>query len=202
MVRLLLRAASAMVSLVLVYATGSIAQTWLVGRGDDARTVDAIVVMGAAQYDGRPSKQLQSRLDHVVTLWNAGWAPLVVTTGGSQPGDRFTEAQTSATYLVAAGIPEDAIDQRALGSTTRESLVAVREVLRERGASRVLIVTDPFHALRSRTIARQLGLQAWTSSTPSSLVHGWQNVRLHLREGVGVALGRIIGFERLERLSG
>jgi len=138
----------------------------------------------------------------VVTLWNAGWAPLVLTTGGSRPGDRFTEAQASARYLVEAGIPEDAIDQRALGSTTRESLVAVREVLRERGASRVLIVTDPFHALRSRTIARGLGMEAWTSSTPSSVVRGWHDVRLHLREGVGVALGRIIGFERLDRLSG
>ena len=195
------RAVSVALLLSLAYVTGSIAQTWLVGRADDAREVDAIVVMGAAQYDGRPSKQLQSRLDHVVTLWQAGWAPLVVTTGGSQPGDRFTEAQASATYLVAAGIPEDAIDQRPLGSTTRESLVGVRDVLRERGASRVLIVTDPFHALRSRTIARQLGLEAWSSSTPSSLVHGWQDVRYHLREGVGVAIGRIIGFERLERLS-
>lgn len=195
------RGVSVALLLSLAYVTGSIAQTWLVGRADDAREVDAIVVMGAAQYDGRPSKQLQSRLDHVVTLWQAGWAALVVTTGGSQPGDRFTEAQASAAYLVAAGIPEDAIDQRPLGSTTRESLVAVRDVLRERGASRVLIVTDPFHALRSRTIARQLGLEAWSSSTPSSLVHGWQDVRYHLREGVGVAIGRIIGFERLERLS-
>ena len=197
----LLRIVSVAVSLSLAYVTGSIVQTWLVGRGDDARAVDAIVVMGAAQYDGRPSRQLQSRLDHVVTLWEAGWAPLVVTTGGSRPGDRFTEAQVSATYLADAGIPTDAIDQRPLGATTRQSLVAVREVLRERGANRVLIVTDPFHALRSRTIARDLGLEAWTSSTPSSLVHGWQDVRYHLREGVGVALGRIIGFERLERLS-
>lgn len=197
----LLRIVSVAVSLSLAYVTGSIVQTWLVGRGDDARAVDAIVVMGAAQYDGRPSRQLQSRLDHVVTLWEAGWAPLVVTTGGSRPGDRFTEAQVSATYLADAGIPADAIDQRPLGATTRQSLVAVREVLRERGANRVLIVTDPFHALRSRTIARDLGLEAWTSSTPSSLVHGWQDVRYHLREGVGVALGRIIGFERLERLS-
>jgi len=200
-VKTLLRIVSVAVSLSLAYVTGSVVQTWLVGRGDDARAVDAIVVMGAAQYDGRPSRQLQSRLDHVVTLWEAGWAPLVVTTGGSRPGDRFTEAQVSATYLVGAGIPVDAIDQRPLGSTTRQSLVAVREVLRERGVNRVLIVTDPFHALRSRTIARELGLEAWTSSTPSSLVHGGQNVRYHLREGVGVAIGRIIGFERLERLS-
>lgn len=198
----LLRIVSVAVSLALAYVTGSVVQTWLVGRGDDARSVDAIVVMGAAQYDGRPSRQLQSRLDHVVTLWEAGWAPLVLTTGGSRPGDRFTEAEASATYLIGAGIPEDAIDRRSLGATTRESLVAVREVLRERGGNRVLIVTDPFHALRSRTIARQLGLEAWTSATPSSLVHGWQDVRFHLREGVGVAIGRIIGFDRLERLTG
>jgi len=201
-VRTLRRLVSVAVLLALAYVTGSIVQAWLVGRGDDARAVDAIVVMGAAQYDGRPSRQLQSRLDHVVTLWEAGWAPLVLTTGGSRPGDRFTEAEASATYLIGAGIPEDAVDRRALGATTRESLVAVREVLRERGGNRVLIVTDPFHALRSRTIARELGLEAWTSSTPSSLVHGWQDVRFHLREGVGVAIGRIIGFDRLERLTG
>jgi hypothetical protein len=80
-----------------VYVCLNIVQVWSVGRSNDSREVDAIVVMGVAQYDGRPSPQLQARLDHVLKLWNEGVATLVVTTGGNQPGDRFTEAYVSPT---------------------------------------------------------------------------------------------------------
>ena len=88
-----------------VYVCLNIVQVWSVGRSNDSREVDAIVVMGVAQYDGRPSPQLQARLDHVLTLWKEGVAQLVVTTGGNQPGDRFTEARASADYLIASGKP-------------------------------------------------------------------------------------------------
>ena len=101
-------------SLVGYYAV-SFLQVWSTGRSDQARPVDAIVVMGAAQYDGEPSPQLAARLDHVVELWPQGLAPLVVVTGGNRPGDRFTEAEASAAYLTERGVPADAIvleDQR------------------------------------------------------------------------------------------
>ena len=93
----------------LTYYVVTLYQVWSTGRRDEARPVDAIVVLGAAQYDGRPSPQLAARLDHVVELWQRGLAPIVVVTGGKQPGDRFTEAEASARYLVDHGVPERAI---------------------------------------------------------------------------------------------
>jgi len=174
---------------------------WWVGADDQARPVEAIVVMGVAQYDGRPSPQLQARLDHVITLWNAGTAPLVVTTGGNQPGDRFTEAEASRRYLVEAGVPESAILLEDRGSSTLQSLRGVHEILSEQGIADVLIVTDPYHAARSRMIARDLGLVAHVSATPTSVVTGGENLRRHVEEGLGVALANFIGFEALERLT-
>jgi len=185
-----------------VYGAVSVGHVWWVGRTDQARPVDAIVVMGVAQYDGRPSPQLESRLRHVVALWRSGVADTVITTGGKQPGDRFTESEASTRYLVAAGVPESAIVGESTGSSTRESMRGVRDILTARSASSVLIVTDPFHALRSRLIAEELGIEAYVSSTPSSLVRGRSNLRLHVREGLGVAVARIVGFERLDRLAG
>lgn len=199
--RALSRSLTTLVALVAVYVGVCVGQVWLTGRADQTRSVDAIVVMGVAQYDGRPSPQLQARLDHVVTLWNAGTAPLVVTTGGNQPGDRFTEAEASRRYLVGAGVPESAIVLEDRGSSTLDSLRRVRTILDERDVTELLIVTDPYHAARSRMIARDLGLVAFVSSTPTSVVTGAQNVRRHIEEGLGVAVANFIGFEALERLT-
>ena len=119
-----------------------------------------------------PSPQLAARLDHVAELWPQGLAPLVVVTGGNQPGDRFTEAEASAAYLVERGVPEAAILREDEGTTSYESLRGVADVLGERGLDDVLIVTDPYHALRSRLIAEEVGLQAHVSPTPDSVVTG------------------------------
>jgi vancomycin permeability regulator SanA len=105
----LVRFVAGLIALGCIYALMNLAQVWTVGRSDQRRSVDAIVVMGVAQYDGRPSPQLQARLDHVLTLWNDGLTALVITTGGNQPGDRFTEAQASANYLIEGGIPKQSI---------------------------------------------------------------------------------------------
>lgn len=172
------------------------------GRTDQARPVDAIVVMGAAQYDGTPSAQLRARLDHVVTLWSQGLAPLVVVTGGKQPGDRFTEAEASTAYLVERGVPAEAIVAENTSRTTYDSLVGVQSLLAERGVSRVLIVSDPFHLLRSRLIAEEVGLIAYTSPTPTSVVVGRRAWQRELAEAGGVSLGRIIGFDRLLAITG
>ena len=177
-------------------------QVWSTGRSDQARPVDAIVVMGAAQYDGTPSPQLAARLDQVVRLWPQGYAPLVVVTGGNQPGDRFTEAEASAAYLVERGVPADAIVQESTGRTTYESMEGVAAILRDRGLDSVLVVTDPYHALRSRMIAEELGLDAAVSPTTTSVVTGGASLRRHLREAVGVALARPFGFDRLRGIAG
>ena len=185
----------------IVYYGVTLWQVWSTGRSDEARPVDAIVVMGAAQYDGRPSPQLAARLDHVIDLWPEGDAPLVVVTGGNRPGDRFTEAEASAAYLEEAGIPESAILQEGEGTSSYESLEGVDALLEARGLDRVLIVTDPYHALRSKLIAEEVGLTAFVSPTPKSVVTGSKALERHLAEAAGVAIGRIIGFDRLDDLT-
>jgi len=177
---------------------------WLVhrtGAGDQARPVDAIVVMGAAQYDGRPSPELAARLDHVVLLWNRNLAPLVVTTGSNRPGDRFTEAQASATYLEQRGVPADAIVQVG-GTTSYDSLQAASGLLKARGLHRVLLVSDPYHSLRIRLVSEELGLVAYVSPTRTSPVKGMAAFRRELKEAAGISVGRIIGFDRLLRITG
>jgi uncharacterized SAM-binding protein YcdF (DUF218 family) len=195
-------------AVVAVFALGAIyyfvtlLQVWQVGRSDQARPVDAIVVMGAAQYDGRPSPQLQARLDHVVGLWNRGLAPLVVVTGGNQPGDRFTEASASAQYLADHGVDPEAILQEDEGRSSWASLASVATMLHERGLDRVLLVSDPYHSLRIRLMAQDLGLTAYVSPTRTSPVRGARAFGKELKEAAGVAVGRIIGFDRLLSLTG
>ena len=184
-----------------MYVCLNIVQVWSVGRSSGARQVDAIVVMGVAQYDGRPSPQLQARLDHVLTLWNMGVSKLVVTTGGNQPGDRFTEARASADYLIASGIPESAISMEDIGATTLQSLQGVAEIMKSRGLTSVEIVTDPYHALRSRLIAQDLGLSAYVSPTENSAVTGGAEKRRMINEGLGLSLAHVIGFHALDRLT-
>lgn len=196
-----MRAVVALIVAGLLYFLISLFQVWSTGRADSTDPVDAIVVMGAAQYDGTPSPQLAARLDHVVELWPTDVAPLVVVTGGNLPGDRFTEAEASATYLVERGVPEEVILLEDEGTNSFESLSGVAEILGDRDLDEVLIVTDPYHALRSRLIADEVGLDAAVSSTDSSVVAGGRNVERHLQEAAGVAVGRIIGFERLTDLT-
>ena len=199
------RVVGLLVSISLTYGCINVAQVWWVGRSDQARAVDAIVVLGVAQYDGRPSPQLQARLDHALALWQKGLSPLVITTGGNQPGDRFTEAETSANYLmegsVDVAVPTDSIVQENTGSTTRESLIEVSKIMQARGLHSVLIVTDPYHSLRSRLIAQDLDLVAYVSPTRTSPLRGASAVSRHVREALGVAVAHLIGFANLERLT-
>jgi uncharacterized SAM-binding protein YcdF (DUF218 family) len=194
---------------VLAFALASIAyygvtlyQVHSTGTSDQTRPVDAIVVMGAAQYDGRPSPQLAARLDHALELWSQGVAPVMVVTGGNQPGDRFTEAEASANYLIAHGVPADAILQETHGHSSYASLDGVATLLREHDLFRVLLVSDPFHSLRSRLIAQELGLVAYVSPTRTSPVRGSAEARREFEEAAGIAVGRVIGFKRLLSITG
>lgn len=184
-----------------LYVILNIVQVWSVGRSDIRREVDAIVVMGVAQYDGKPSPQLRARLDHVLTLWKQGVAKLVVTTGGNQPGDRFTEARASADYLIAGGIPASSISMEDLGSTTLQSMQGVAQILNSRGLTSVEIVTDPYHALRSQLIAQDLGLTAYVSPAENSAVTGNAEKMRMINEGLGISLAHVIGFKALDQLT-
>ncbi|MQA97835.1 MAG: YdcF family protein [Streptosporangiales bacterium] len=141
---------------------------WYVARQDDHPKSDAIVVLGAGQYDGRPSAVFAARLEHAVSLYEEGVAPAIVTVGGSQPGDRFTEAAAAKRYLTReAGVPKSRIVAVTEGSDTLQSMRAVATAMRSRDWTTMVIVTDPWHALRSRSMAGDLGMEAATSPTRS-----------------------------------
>jgi uncharacterized SAM-binding protein YcdF (DUF218 family) len=152
---------------VLVVLGGTAAGVWWTARADDRTRSDAIVVLGASQFDGRPSPVLTARLEHARTLYEAGVAPRVITVGGGAPGDRFTEAQAGERYLRSRGV--DRYDILALGEgrDTLRSLQALERTMQERGWRSIVIVTDPWHSMRSRRMASDLGLQAVTSPTRS-----------------------------------
>lgn len=140
----------------------------LYGRRDEARPASAIVVMGAAQYVGRPSPVLKARLDHALELWRRRLAPKIVLTGGTGVGDTTSEAAVSARYVRARGVPDSAIVLEDEGLTTSQSLRAVTSLLSGEPDKRVILVSDPFHMLRLVILARRLGLEPYSSPTRTS----------------------------------
>ena len=143
-------------------------RVWQQGQLDDRRHADAIVVMGAAQYDGRPSPLFAARLDHAVELYRAGVAARLVMTGGKAAGDRTTEAASARAYAVAHGVPADAILIEDQSRTTLESIHAVGEVLRAHGLTGAVFVSDRPHMLRVLRMAADDGIAAWGSPTQTS----------------------------------
>jgi uncharacterized SAM-binding protein YcdF (DUF218 family) len=127
----------------------------------------AIVVLGAAQYDGRPSPVLRARVEHALDLWRAGWAPILVFTGGRGTGDTTSEAEVERRYAIAHGVPDSAIRMEQQGRSTSESLRQVAAMLGNQ-RSPVLLVSDPFHMLRLAILARRFGLRPRTSPTRTS----------------------------------
>ena len=166
---------------------------------DGAQPADAIVVLGAAQYNGVPSPVLQDRLDHALELYEAAMASKIVITGGRQKGDRFTEATAGYNYLRAHGVPDEDLLKEVDGSSTWESLAASARFLVAQDLTTVVLVTDGYHAYRVEAIAEDLGLDA--SVSPSETRLSWRGELRQLgRESVAVALGRVIGYDRLFRL--
>lgn len=138
------------------------------GRSDERRPADAIVVLGAAQYDGRPGAVLRARLEHALALYESGLARYVVVTGGRLPDDRTTEAATSRAWLIDRGVAPEQILFEDRGRTTLESLAAVEAVFRRSGLTTGLFVSDRTHMLRVLRMARDLGIDAWGSPTTTS----------------------------------
>ena len=172
-------------------------QVWFQSMRDEIKSADAIVVLGAAQWDGIPSPVLKARLDHALDLYAKELAPYIVTTGSKQKGDRYTEAYTGLTYLLERGIPESKIIVIVDGSNTYQSLSATSTAIQGVGlGSEVLLVSDPYHALRAKEIAREVGLDP--SFSPTELDSSFGQLA---RETIGTSIGRIIGFRRASTLS-
>jgi uncharacterized SAM-binding protein YcdF (DUF218 family) len=163
----LVLAASLGVAALIAYTTLRI---WQQGARDELRPAGAIVVLGAAQFDGRPSPVYAARLDHAVSLYLHGMAPILIVTGGKAEGDRTTEADAGRAYAVAHDVPSSAILAETHGRTTLESLDAVAAMLRTRHIRDAIFVSDPTHMLRVLRIAQDLGITAWGSPTPTSVV--------------------------------
>jgi uncharacterized SAM-binding protein YcdF (DUF218 family) len=197
--KIVLRTAIAVFAIVFVYLSVTFVQVWRAARRDDARPSDAIVVLGAAQYDGRPSPVLAARLDHALDLYDAEVAPVIVVTGGRQEGDRFTEATAAATYLHDHGVPDDAIMRETNGRSSWQSLQAAARFLKDRDMTDVVLVSDPYHAARIDDIADEVGLDAVTSPTQTSPISGGAEWRRFGTETLRVAAGRIFGYRRLEK---
>lgn len=151
----------------IVYTIGLV-MVLVVSQLDQRRPVDVIVVLGAAQYNGRPSPVLRARLDHALDLYREGLAPVVVVTGGVGRGDTTSEALVGKRYLVAREVPAEAVVAMSRGRSTMASMTAVSVWLQGRGVRRVLLVSDPFHMFRLRLEARRTSMEAYTSPTESS----------------------------------
>lgn len=165
MLRLVLLA----VVLVLAYPAWLAFRVWDQSHEDEVRAADAIVVLGAAQYDGEPSPVLKARLDQATYLWNEGLADSMIVTGGKQEGDRFTEAEASHMYLEDQGVPTERIFEEEQGTTTLESLEEVKQIADNNGIDSLLVVSDPLHSERVKRMATDLGFEEVYAS-PASYV--------------------------------
>ena len=187
-----------------LYVAVTFVQVWHASRQDHPQPAAAIVVMGAAQYDGRPSPVLQARLDRALELYRQGLAPLVVTTGSKQEGDRFTEGFAGFQYLSSLGVPEENIAIVDTGTNTWEELSAASIELHrraprqpaDRARVRVLIVSDSYHSLRLEHTAREVGLDPLVAPTGPRA-----SMRRLVRETAAVSLGRVLGYRRLAELT-
>lgn len=171
-----------------VVYTSSLIMVLIVSQQDQRQPVDAIVVLGAAQYNGRPSPVFRARLDHALGLYRERLAPLVVVTGGVGRGDTMSEALVGDRYLRNHGIPADAVAAAGEGRTTKTSMTAVAAWLRPRHITRVILVSDRFHMFRLRLEARRTELEAFTSPTESSPISDNPGLELRylLAEGLKV----------------
>ena len=154
--RLALKLAAGLFAAVVLYLGVTFVQVWLAARSDQARPAEAIVVFGTAQYNGVPSPVLAARLDHAIELYEKRLAPVIVVTGGNQPGDQFTEATASANYLIERGVPDEDVLREVSGTSSWQSLAAAASFLEDRADRRrpaglrpVPFAAHPGHGLRA-----------------------------------------------------
>ena len=163
---------------------------------DQAQPAESIVVLGAAQYDGRPSPVLRARLDHGIDLWNRRMGKLLVLTGGRGYGDTTSEAAVGRSYARRHGVPDTAIVLENKGRTTRESMLAVSEILSTRGIKTAILVSDPFHMLRLSILGKRFGLTPYTSPTRTSPISPNREKRWRYMLGESVKAPLAFLFER------
>ena len=189
------------IALVSYVGIAAVTLTWA-GTHHDTTSVDAIVVMGAAQYDGVPSPLLASRLEHALDLWKQKQAPVIAVTGGKRAGDRFTEGDTSRRWLTDRGVPVADIIVESGGSSTWESVENLAPLLNNANVRSVVVVSSSWHVQRAELSLVELGFRAHSSASPDGVLSGSSEKSKLIREIAGVSLGRIIGFGTLFDITG
>ena len=193
MFRLIRRVVGGLFALVVLYLTVTFVQVWWASNQDDQTPAAAIVVLGAAQYNGQPSPVLKARLDHAAGLYDSGVAPTIIVTGGKQEGDRVGEGYASYDYLRDLGIPESALKVEVDGTNTYEQLSASKVILDDlQAGSSIVVVSSPYHSFRSMAIANEVGLAPHASPSEES-----SSLSALGRETVASSVGRIVSFRRL-----
>lgn len=194
--RLIFRLISLFLTIVVIYFAVTFVQIWWRGHEHSSHAAQAILVFGTTEDNGRPSPELKARLDQALSLYQKGRAPWIAVTGGSRPGDVYTEAGVSATYLKRHGVPADRILKGA-GNDTWQNVETVVPYLKSHHLTSVLTVTDPFHEYRAMAISRAQGLTPYPSPVPNSPTIKHQLWRFYLKETLEVGVGRVIGYGRL-----
>jgi vancomycin permeability regulator SanA len=183
--------------LVLAVVVASAVAVWRAAHTDEASLIDhadVILVLGAAQYGGDPSPIFRGRLEHAALLYDEGFAERIMVLGAGQEGDEFTEAEAGARYLIGSGIPDEAVAASSQGRTTFESLQGAAVRMREVGLDSAFLVSDPWHNLRIRRMARDLGIEGYVSATWHSAARS-QYTRLqgYARETFAYLYYRVFG---------
>jgi uncharacterized SAM-binding protein YcdF (DUF218 family) len=194
-IKLVLRIITTLISVVILYFAITFVQIWMTGHEHSTKHAQAILVFGTTEDNGTPSPELQARLDQALVLWHKDRAPWIAVTGGKRPGDHFTEAGVSATYLEAHGVPTAQI-LKGSGADTWQNVSSVRSKLKTHHIKTVLTVTDPFHEDRAMAIASSQGLTPYPSPVRNSPTVKHSLWKYYLKETFGVGIGRIIGYQR------
>jgi uncharacterized SAM-binding protein YcdF (DUF218 family) len=195
-IKLALRIASAVLSLMALYFVVTFIQIWLTGHEHSSAKAQAILVFGTTEDNGTPSQELQARLNQALLLYRDGRAPWIAVTGGNRPGDVYTEAGVSAAYLEQHGVAGSRI-LKGSGSDTWQNVSSVMPALKDHHIVSVITVTDPFHEYRAMAISSSQGLKPVPSPVPNSPTIKHSLWRYYLKETMDVGVGRIIGYGRL-----
>jgi uncharacterized SAM-binding protein YcdF (DUF218 family) len=158
---------------------------------DEAKEAEVIVVLGAAEYNGRPSPVLRARLDHAFDLHRRGLAPRILTTGGAGGDPVFTEGEVGRDYLVLKGIPAEDIIVEGEGDSTVNTLLAVVEIMRRMGLESAILVSDGYHIFRAKKILEDQGITAYGSPRATTVRSSWRAEWLYIRQAVGYVLWRV-----------
>lgn len=193
--RLVGRLVAALVLAAFLLVASTAGAIWWTARQDARPTSDAIVVLGSAQYNGVPSSIFEARLEHALRLYSDGVAQVIVTVGGKAAGDQFTEAEAGRDYLADAGVPAESLLAVPEGVDTLESMRSVSRVFDEQGWGSAVLVTDPWHAMRTERMAEDAGIESTSSPTRQgpSVYSRTTQARYILRETAAYLLYRATG---------